>query len=75
VVTHCICARRSFADVLQQARSAGWVSVEELERQTGCGARCGLCRPYLQATLETGETRFRVGGYADRPAMAAMAGG
>jgi bacterioferritin-associated ferredoxin len=61
MVTHCICARRSFADVLVQARQSGWSTLADLERATGCGARCGLCRPYLEATLETGETRFHPG--------------
>jgi len=27
-------------------------------RETGCGAQCGLCRPYLRRMLETGETVF-----------------
>jgi len=62
VVTHCICARQSFADVLVLARRAGWTDVTDVERATGCGARCGLCRPYLEATLQTGETQFRPGG-------------
>lgn len=61
MVTHCICARRSFADVLVQARQSGWSTLADLERATGCGARCGLCRPYLAATLATGETRFHPG--------------
>ena len=61
MVTHCICARRSFADVLLLAQRSGWCSVDEVERATGCGARCGLCRPYLAASLETGQTRFLPG--------------
>ena len=58
MVTHCICARQSFADVLRLARRAGWCTTDEVEQATGCGARCGRCRPYLQATLATGETCF-----------------
>jgi bacterioferritin-associated ferredoxin len=27
--------------------------------QTGAGAQCGLCRPYLRRMLQTGETAFR----------------
>ncbi|HEV7213802.1 MAG TPA: hypothetical protein VGP33_01660 [Chloroflexota bacterium] len=58
MVTHCICARQSFAEVLLLARRAGWCTTDEVEQATGCGARCGRCRPYLQATLTTGETCF-----------------
>ena len=58
MVTHCICARQSFAEVLVLARRAGWRTADEVEQATGCGARCGRCRPYLQATLATGETCF-----------------
>jgi bacterioferritin-associated ferredoxin len=61
MVTHCICAKRSFADLLSQARAAGWANVADLERATGCGARCGLCRPYLRAVLITGTTSFPPG--------------
>ncbi len=71
MVTHCICARRSFADVLLLAQRSGWGTLDEVERATGCGARCGLCRPYLQATLDTGQTRFLPG----RPAVAMAPGG
>ena len=31
----------------------------DLIRETGCGAGCGLCRPYLRRMLATGETVFR----------------
>ena len=58
VVTHCLCARRSFSDILALARDAGWQTVDEVQAATGCGARCGLCRPYLGAMLVTGATRF-----------------
>ena len=32
--------------------------LEQLMRETGCGAQCGLCRPYLRRMLATGETVF-----------------
>jgi bacterioferritin-associated ferredoxin len=47
-----------FAQVLPLARAGGW-GLEEIARATGCGAGCGLCRPYLRRMLATGETEFR----------------
>ncbi|MBZ0171304.1 MAG: hypothetical protein K8E66_02900 [Phycisphaerales bacterium] len=32
----------------------------EAHRQTGCGARCGLCLPYIQVAIKTGRTRLPV---------------
>jgi bacterioferritin-associated ferredoxin len=46
-----------FARLLPLARSGGW-GLDEIARATGCGAGCGLCRPYLRRMLATGETEF-----------------
>lgn len=58
LVTMCVCRRTPFAQLLPLARAGGW-GLDELARETGCGAGCGLCRPYLRRMLETGETEFR----------------
>src|SRR3954451_24411107 len=57
LVTMCVCRRQPFADLLPRARAAGW-ALADLVRETGCGAGCGLCRPYLRRMLATGETEF-----------------
>ena len=57
-VSRCLCRGVAFADLLPQARVGGW-DLAELMRRTGCGAGCGLCRPYLRRMLRTGETVFR----------------
>ncbi len=57
-VTRCLCRNVAFEELLPRARAAGW-SLEALMRETGCGAGCGLCRPYLRRMLATGETVFR----------------
>ncbi|MEP7326795.1 MAG: (2Fe-2S)-binding protein [Gemmatimonadota bacterium] len=54
----CVCRNVRFEDVLSQARRNGW-SLEDIMLNTGCGAGCGLCRPYLRRMLATGETTFR----------------
>jgi bacterioferritin-associated ferredoxin len=57
LVSRCICRDAPFAGLLIQARASGW-SLDDLIRETGCGAQCGLCRPYLRRMLQTGETEF-----------------
>ncbi len=57
-VTRCLCRDTPFARLLPLARAGGW-DLATLIRETGCGAGCGLCRPYLRRMLETGETVFR----------------
>jgi bacterioferritin-associated ferredoxin len=57
LVSRCICRNTPFAELLARAKTCGW-SLEELIKQTGCGAQCGLCRPYLRRMLRTGETVF-----------------
>ena len=57
LVNRCICRNTPFAEILPRARVASW-SLEDVMRETGCGAQCGLCRPYLRRMLRTGETEF-----------------
>jgi bacterioferritin-associated ferredoxin len=56
-VSRCICRGVPFDTLLSKARASGW-SLGDLVRETGCGAQCGLCRPYLSRMLRTGETEF-----------------
>jgi bacterioferritin-associated ferredoxin len=57
LVSRCICRNTAFSVLLPRARAAGW-SLQDLMAKTGCGAQCGLCRPYLRRMLRTGETAF-----------------
>ncbi|HTS87654.1 MAG TPA: hypothetical protein VMG41_04115 [Gemmatimonadales bacterium] len=56
-VTMCVCRNMPFDRLLALARGHGW-GLTDLMRETGCGATCGLCRPYLRRMLATGETEF-----------------
>jgi len=56
-VGRCICRGRSFGGLLAQARAGDW-DLDTLVDSTGCGAQCGLCRPYLSRMLATGQTVF-----------------
>lgn len=57
LVSGCICRSTSFEVLHERATALGW-NLEDLMRETGCGAQCGLCRPYLRAMLRTGQTAF-----------------
>ena len=57
LVTMCVCRRMPFAHLLPLARAGGW-GLDDIASFTGCGAGCGLCRPYLRRMLATGETEF-----------------
>jgi bacterioferritin-associated ferredoxin len=57
LIDRCICRATPFSDLLPMAQAKGW-KLDDLMRETGCGAQCGLCRPYLRRMLRTGETAF-----------------
>jgi bacterioferritin-associated ferredoxin len=57
LVDRCICRSLAFSELLPRARAAGW-GLQDLMSETGAGAQCGLCRPYLRRMLRTGETAF-----------------
>lgn len=57
-VSMCVCRAVPFSALLPRARAAGW-DLGAMMRETGCGAQCGLCRPYLRRMLATGETTFQ----------------
>ncbi len=56
-IVRCECRHLPFDRLLPMARADDWDLVT-LIRETGCGAQCGLCRPYLRRMLATGETVF-----------------
>ena len=56
-IDRCICRRFPFTELLPLARANDW-SLDDVMRETGCGAQCGLCRPYIRRMLATGETVF-----------------
>lgn len=56
-IDRCVCRNTPFAELLPRARAEGW-DIERLVEATGCGGKCGLCRPYLKRMLATGETVF-----------------
>jgi NAD(P)H-nitrite reductase large subunit len=50
----------AFADALAVARVQGCRTVAELQLSSDLGTGCGLCIPYMQRALITGETDLPV---------------
>lgn len=65
-VTKCICHDRSFEDIKVHAEENKITSVEQLQQERYCSCSCGLCIPYVELMLETGETEFTPGAYYRR---------
>ena len=57
LIDRCVCRNVLFSALLPEARRHRW-TLAALTEATGCGAQCGLCRPYLRAMLERGVTEF-----------------
>ena len=59
VVDRCVCHNLTFAELKEIALRLG-NDFERLSRETGCCDGCGLCQPYVERMLQTGETQFPV---------------
>jgi NAD(P)H-nitrite reductase large subunit len=57
-VTKCICHDRSFDEVKAYAESQKISRVDDLQDHDYCSNSCGLCTPYVEVLLETGQTEF-----------------
>ena len=65
-VTRCVCMHRSFAEIVNYARIYKMETVQELRALNYCSTKCKMCEPYIERALETGETAFIPGDYANR---------
>jgi len=50
----CACFDKSFAEL----KESGLDTLEKIAERYRCGTKCGLCRPYIQQMLDSGETTF-----------------
>ncbi|MGE3800186.1 MAG: (2Fe-2S)-binding protein [Candidatus Kapaibacterium sp.] len=73
-VTGCICFNQTFAEALRTARKFSATNVEQLQYHLEISAKCGLCIPYVQQTIETGVTEFAVMNEADIQYWSSRAG-
>ncbi len=73
-VERCICRRVPFALALEVAREHGCQTVVELQQYLPLGTGCGLCVPYMQRALATGETNLPILGEAESDRWLALSG-
>jgi len=59
-VSRCVCHNVRFTEGLELAARHGCRTVAELQRFVPLGTGCGLCIPYMQRALATGETDLPV---------------
>ena len=57
-VNSCVCYQKNFVDILEHARQNEGLSLTDLQQEIEFGKKCGLCLPYVQRMLKTGETVF-----------------
>ena len=57
-VLKCICHDRTFEEVKAYADEHDLSSLAELQDRDYCSNSCGMCAPYVEITLETGQTEF-----------------
>ena len=57
LITRCVCRNFPFEQLLPLVMARRWL-LDDVVSQTGCGDECGLCRPYLRAMIDTGQTEF-----------------
>lgn len=55
-IKKCVCFDTTFAHL----KEAEIKSLEEAAQRFGCGTNCGLCKPYIQKMIVTGETEFSI---------------
>ena len=56
-IDRCVCYDVRF-DTLKSALDERPRTLDEIRSEFGCMDCCGMCRPYIERMLETGETVF-----------------
>jgi len=65
-VSKCICHSKNFTEIKRYAEQNNITSLKELQDQKYCSCGCGLCAPYIELMLVTGETSFKPGAFYKR---------
>lgn len=55
-VKQCVCHKTTFL----QIRESGLKTIKEIAETFGCTTGCGLCKPYIEKVLHTGEVEFPI---------------
>jgi NAD(P)H-nitrite reductase large subunit len=43
-----------------EVKASGLTTLEQVRKEFGCTTQCGMCQPYIERMLVTGETEFEV---------------
>ena len=73
-VVRCVCCDVRFSTVLDALDELRSTTVAELQRDLEIATGCGLCVPYVQRTIETGESAHPILPLAEAEALAARSG-
>jgi NAD(P)H-nitrite reductase large subunit len=57
-IERCICHDVTFRQVVEWSRATGCTSVDGAARELKCTTSCGMCMPYVERALETGQAVF-----------------
>jgi len=57
VIDRCTCFDLRFSELKRRVEERP-ATMDQIARRYGCGSCCGICRPYIERMLETGETVF-----------------
>ena len=60
-VKRCVCHKITFSEILTLAEEKNLNSYTQLLEEKICGMGCGMCHPYLNKMMATGETEFYPG--------------
>lgn len=55
-VTHCLCEKLSLNEILQWAHANEVTELSVIREHLGCSGHCGMCGPFIEYALVTGET-------------------
>lgn len=57
-IDKCICHDISFEEIYCIAQQNNVESIDELQHHVDVCNSCQMCKPYIEATIETGQTTF-----------------
>lgn len=57
-IDRCVCHGVTFAEVVHWSKSCANPTADGAARALGCTTSCGMCLPYVERALETGQAVF-----------------
>jgi NAD(P)H-nitrite reductase large subunit len=57
-IERCVCHDVTFREVVDWSMSTGCKGVDAAAREFKCTTSCGMCLPYVERALETGQAVF-----------------